>query len=230
MIENLFVVPRVPLPGLSPVDPKSTPSASKSRRAFDILSLITAVAFLIVRYFPVKTKWGWLTRPRPTTSERRLINNVNRLISIGSSLVGPLRPGNLLSVRYTLYPQLGTPSRRRPSSRPSSAGRRPPCRAPLGGAHHLGAGRERKDRRLHLKPVPDLVTNPHRDVDHTPHGLLWKVRQREGRGSSWWKVMHPESSPFWRSPRLSWSPSDVILHEEFTAGARGYMATGAYTK
>ena len=80
--------------------------------AFDILSLITAVAFLIgLQVFLVKTKWGLALRAASYNLRTAGLMgvNVNRLISIVFFVAGLLAAvgGIFLSVRYTLYPQLG---------------------------------------------------------------------------------------------------------------------------
>ncbi|CAM1377860.1 branched-chain amino acid ABC transporter permease [Fretibacterium fastidiosum] len=115
VIENLFVVTiggrfRA-LPPVIPTNPVRF-FGVVTTSAFDILSLITAVAFLIgLQVFLVKTKWGLAIRAASYNLRTAGLMgvNVNRLISIVFFVAGLLAAvgGIFLSVRYTLYPQLG---------------------------------------------------------------------------------------------------------------------------
>ena len=115
VIENLFVVTiggrfRA-LPPVIPTNPVRFFGVITTS-AFDILSLITAVAFLIgLQVFLVKTKWGLAIRAASYNLRTAGLMgvNVNRLISIVFFVAGLLAAvgGIFLSVRYTLYPQLG---------------------------------------------------------------------------------------------------------------------------
>jgi branched-chain amino acid transport system permease protein len=80
--------------------------------AFDILSLVTAVVFLVgLQLFLSKTKWGLAIRA--ASYNLRITGlmgvNVNRLIAIVFFVAGMLAAvgGIFLSARYTLFPQLG---------------------------------------------------------------------------------------------------------------------------
>ena len=115
VIENLFVVTiggrfRA-LPPVIPMTPVRF-FGLITTSAFDILSLITAVAFLIgLQVFLVKTKWGLAIRAASYNLRTAGLMgvNVNRLIAIVFFVAGLLAAvgGIFLSVRYTLYPQLG---------------------------------------------------------------------------------------------------------------------------
>ncbi|MBQ7263151.1 MAG: branched-chain amino acid ABC transporter permease [Synergistaceae bacterium] len=115
VIENLFVVTiggrfRA-LPPVIPTGPVSLFGIATTS-AFDILSLVTAVAFLIaLQLFLVRTKWGLAIRT--ASYDLRIASlmgvDVDRLIAIVFFVAGLLAAvgGIFLSVRYTLYPQLG---------------------------------------------------------------------------------------------------------------------------
>lgn len=115
VIENIFVVTvggrfRA-LPPVIPTDPVNFFGIATTS-AFDILSLVTAVVFLAaLQLFLVKTKWGLAIRAASynLTTAGLMGVNVNRLISIVFFVAGLLAGvgGIFLSVRYTLYPQLG---------------------------------------------------------------------------------------------------------------------------
>ena len=115
VIENIFVVTvggrfRA-LPPVIPTDPVNFFGIATTS-AFDILSLVTAVVFLAgLQLFLVKTKWGLAIRAASYNLKTAGLMgvNVNRLISIVFFVAGLLAGvgGIFLSVRYTLYPQLG---------------------------------------------------------------------------------------------------------------------------
>lgn len=115
VIENIFVVTiggrfRA-LPPVIPTDPVNFFGIATTS-AFDILSLVTAVVFLAgLQLFLVKTKWGLAIRAASYNLRTAGLMgvNVNRLISIVFFVAGLLAGvgGIFLSVRYTLYPQLG---------------------------------------------------------------------------------------------------------------------------
>ena len=115
VIENLFVVTiggrfRA-LPPVIPTNPVNFFGIATTS-AFDILSLVTAVIFLVgLQLFLVKTKWGLAIRAASYNLKTAGLMgvNVNRLISIVFFVAGLLAGvgGIFLSVRYTLYPQLG---------------------------------------------------------------------------------------------------------------------------
>ncbi|MDL2263261.1 branched-chain amino acid ABC transporter permease [Synergistaceae bacterium OttesenSCG-928-I11] len=115
VIENIFVVtiggrfralPPVFPSGL--VDFMGVATINQS----DLLSLATAIVFLVaLQLFLSKTKWGLAIRA--ASYNLRVAGlmgvNVNRLISIVFFVAGLLAAvgGIFLSVKYTLYPQLG---------------------------------------------------------------------------------------------------------------------------
>jgi branched-chain amino acid transport system permease protein len=115
VIENIFVVtiggrfralPPVFPSGL--VDFMGIATINQS----DLLSLVTAIVFLVaLQLFLSKTKWGLAIRA--ASYNLRVAGlmgvNVNRLISIVFFVAGLLAAvgGIFLSVKYTLYPQLG---------------------------------------------------------------------------------------------------------------------------
>ncbi len=115
VIENIFVVTvggrfRA-LPPVIPTNPVNFFGLATTS-AFDILSLVTAVVFLVgLQIFLVKTKWGLAIRAASYNLKTAGLMgvNVNRLISIVFFVAGLLAGvgGIFLSVRYTLYPQLG---------------------------------------------------------------------------------------------------------------------------
>lgn len=115
VIENIFVVTiggrfRA-LPPVIPTKPVNL-FGSASISAFDLLSLATAVVFLIgLQLFLSRTKWGLAIRAASYNLKVAGLMgvNVNRLISIVFFVAGLLAAvgGIFLSVRYTLYPQLG---------------------------------------------------------------------------------------------------------------------------
>ena len=115
VIENIFVVTvggrfRA-LPPVIPTQPVNVFGLATTS-AFDLLSLATAVVFLVgLQLFLSKTKWGLAIRA--ASYNLRIAGlmgvNVNRLISIVFFVAGLLAGvgGIFLSGRYTLYPQLG---------------------------------------------------------------------------------------------------------------------------
>lgn len=115
VIENIFVVTvggrfRA-LPPVIPMQPVNVFGLATTS-AFDILSLVTAVVFLVgLQLFLTKTKWGLAIRAASYNLKTAGLMgvNVNRLIGIVFFVAGLLAGvgGIFLSVRYTLYPQLG---------------------------------------------------------------------------------------------------------------------------
>lgn len=115
VIENIFVVTvggrfRA-LPPVIPTNPVNFFGLATTS-AFDILSLVTAIVFLVgLQIFLVKTKWGLAIRAASYNLKTAGLMgvNVNRLIAIVFFVAGLLAGvgGIFLSVRYTLYPQLG---------------------------------------------------------------------------------------------------------------------------
>lgn len=115
VIENLFVVTiggrfRA-LPPVIPTQP-ITLFGGVTTSAFDLLSLVTSVVFLAaLQMFLTRTKWGLAIRAASYNLKIAGLMgvNVNRLISIVFFVAGLLAAvgGIFLSVRYTLYPQLG---------------------------------------------------------------------------------------------------------------------------
>lgn len=116
VIENIFVVTiggrfRA-LPPVIPTDPIAL-FGGATTSAFDLMSLITSVVFLAaLQLFLAKTKWGLAIRAASYNLRTAGLMgvNVNRLISIVFFAAGLLAAvgGIFLSVRYTLYPQLGS--------------------------------------------------------------------------------------------------------------------------
>lgn len=116
VIENIFVVTiggrfRA-LPPVIPTQPISL-FAGATTSAFDLLSLVTSVFFLAaLQLFLTRTKWGLAIRAASYNLKIAGLMgvNVNRLISIVFFTAGLLAAvgGIFLSVRYTLYPQLGS--------------------------------------------------------------------------------------------------------------------------
>ena len=115
VIENLFVVTvggrfRA-LPPVIPTNPVNLFGLATTS-AFDLLSLVTSVVCLVgLQLFLVKTKWGLAIRAASYNLRTAGLMgvNVNLLISIVFFVAGLLAAvgGIFLSVRYTLYPQLG---------------------------------------------------------------------------------------------------------------------------
>lgn len=115
VIENIFVVTvggrfRA-LPPVIPTQPVNFFGLATTS-AFDLLSLVTAIVFLVgLQLFLSKTKWGLAIRAASYNLRTAGLMgvNVNRLISIVFFVAGLLAGvgGIFLSVRYTLYPQLG---------------------------------------------------------------------------------------------------------------------------
>ncbi len=115
VIENIFVVTvggrfRA-LPPVIPTNPVSVFGLATTS-AFDILSLVMAVFFLTaLQIFLSRTKWGLAIRAASYDLRTAGLMgvNVNQLISIVFFVAGLLAAvgGIFLSVRYTLYPQLG---------------------------------------------------------------------------------------------------------------------------
>jgi branched-chain amino acid transport system permease protein len=115
VIENVFVIVAGgrfrALPPVIPTQPVSLFGAATTSM-FDILSLVTAVVFLAgLQLFLTRTKWGLAIRAAAYDLKVAGLMgvNVNRLISIVFFTAGLLAAvgGIFLSVRYTLYPQLG---------------------------------------------------------------------------------------------------------------------------
>ena len=115
VIENLFVVTvGGRFRALPPVIPEGTVSffGLATISYFDMLSLVVSVFFLIgLQFFLIKTKWGLAIRAASYNLKVAGLMgvNVNRLISIVFFTAGLLAAvgGIFLSVRYTLFPQLG---------------------------------------------------------------------------------------------------------------------------
>ncbi len=115
VIENIFVVTvggrfRA-LPPVIPTNPVNFFGLATTS-AFDILSLVMAVIFLTaLQLFLTRTKWGLAIRAASydLRTSGLMGVNVNLLISIVFFVAGLLAAvgGIFLSVRYTLYPQLG---------------------------------------------------------------------------------------------------------------------------
>ena len=116
VIENIFVVTiggrfRA-LPPVVPMQPISL-FAGTTVSAFDLLSFVTSIIFLAaLQLFLSRTKWGLAIRAASYNLRTAGLMgvNVNRLISIVFFVAGLLAAvgGIFLSVRYTLYPQLGS--------------------------------------------------------------------------------------------------------------------------
>ena len=115
VIENIFVVTvggrfRA-LPPVIPMNPVNVLGLATTS-AFDILSLVMAILFLSgLQIFLSRTKWGLAIRAASYDLRTAGLMgvNVNKLISIVFFVAGLLAAvgGIFLSVRYTLYPQLG---------------------------------------------------------------------------------------------------------------------------
>ena len=115
VIENFFVVTvGGRFRALPPVIPEGTIDVFgiASTSMFDVLSLGTSLFFLVaLQLFLSKTKWGLAIRA--ASYNLRVAGlmgvNVNKLISIVFFVAGLLAAvgGIFLSVRYTLFPQLG---------------------------------------------------------------------------------------------------------------------------
>jgi branched-chain amino acid transport system permease protein len=115
VIENLFVVTvggrfRA-LPPVIPTNPVQILGLATTS-AFDLLSLVTSIVFLAgLQLFLTKTKWGLAIRAASYNLRTAGLMgvNVNLLIAIVFFVAGLLASvgGIFLSVRYTLYPQLG---------------------------------------------------------------------------------------------------------------------------
>lgn len=115
VIENIFVVTvggrfRA-LPPIIPTQPVNLFGLATTS-AFDLLSLVAAVFFLgVLQILLIKTKWGLAIRAAAYDLKTAAFMgvNVNLLISIVFFIAGTLAAvgGIFLSVRYTLYPQLG---------------------------------------------------------------------------------------------------------------------------
>jgi branched-chain amino acid transport system permease protein len=116
VIENIFVIVAGgrfrALPAVIPTSPVSFFGLATTS-AFDLLSLASAVVFLWgLQLFLSRTRWGLAIRA--AAYDLRVAGlmgvNVNRLISIVFFVAGALAAvgGIFLSVRYTLYPQLGS--------------------------------------------------------------------------------------------------------------------------
>jgi len=115
VIENIFVVIAGgrfrALPPVIPTNPVDVFGIATTS-AFDIISLVTAVVFLGgLQIFLTKTKWGLAIRAAAYNLRIAGLMGVNvaRLISLVFFVSGLLAAvgGIFLSVRYTLYPQLG---------------------------------------------------------------------------------------------------------------------------
>ena len=115
VIENIFVVTvggrfRA-LPPIIPTQPVHL-FGPATTSVFDLLSLVTAVLFLgVLEVLLKKTKWGLAIRAAAYNLRTAGLMgvNVSLLISIVFFIAGSLAAvgGIFLSVRYTLYPQLG---------------------------------------------------------------------------------------------------------------------------
>jgi len=115
VIENIFVIivggRFRALPPVIPTAPVNILNMATTS-AFDLLSLISAVVFLgALQLFLSKTRWGLAIRAAAYDLRTAGLMgvNVNLLISIVFFVAGSLAAvgGIFLSVRYTLYPQLG---------------------------------------------------------------------------------------------------------------------------
>ena len=115
VIENLFVVTiGGRFRALPPVIPTNHVRlfGITTTSAFDLLSMVVAVIFLTgLQLFIKKSKWGLAIRAAACDLKTAGLMgvNVNMLISIVFFVAGVLAAvgGIFLSVRYTLYPQLG---------------------------------------------------------------------------------------------------------------------------
>ena len=116
VIENIFVIVAGgrfrALPPVIPTTPVNLMGMATTS-AFDLLSLVSAVVFLgALQLFLSKTRWGLAIRAAAYDLRTAGLMgvNVNLLISIVFFVAGALAAvgGIFLSVRYTLYPQLGT--------------------------------------------------------------------------------------------------------------------------
>ena len=116
VIENIFVVT---IGGRFRALPAVFPSGSiqlfgsATVSQADLISLATAIVFLVgLQFFLSKTKWGLAIRAASYNLRTAGLMgvNVNRLISIVFFVAGLLAAvgGIFLSVKYTLYPQLGS--------------------------------------------------------------------------------------------------------------------------
>jgi len=110
VIENIFVIVAGgrfrALPPVIPTTPVNLMGLATTS-AFDLLSLVSAVVFLgALQLFLSKTRWA----AYDLRTAGLMGVNVNLLISIVFFVAGALAAvgGIFLSVRYTLYPQLGT--------------------------------------------------------------------------------------------------------------------------
>ena len=115
VIENLFVIfvggRFRALPPVIPTSPVSLFGLATTS-AFDLLSLVASVVFLgALQIFLLRTKWGLAIRAAAYDLRTAGLMgvNVNLLVSIVFFVAGALAAvgGIFLSVRYTLYPQLG---------------------------------------------------------------------------------------------------------------------------
>lgn len=115
VIENIFVIivggRFRALPPVIPTTPVNILNIATTS-AFDLLSLVSAVVFLgALQLFLSKTRWGLAIRAAAYDLRTAGLMgvNVNLLISIVFFVAGSLAAvgGIFLSVRYTLYPQLG---------------------------------------------------------------------------------------------------------------------------
>ncbi|MBL3540106.1 branched-chain amino acid ABC transporter permease [Aminivibrio sp.] len=115
VIENIFVIVAGgrfrALPPVIPTTPVNLMGMATTS-AFDLLSLVSAVVFLgALQLFLSKTRWGLAIRAAAYDLRTAGLMgvNVNLLISIVFFVAGALAAvgGIFLSVRYTLYPQLG---------------------------------------------------------------------------------------------------------------------------
>ena len=116
VIENIFVIVAGgrfrALPPVIPTTPVNFFGLATTS-AFDLLSLVSAVVFLgALQLFLSKTRWGLAIRAAAYDLRTAGLMgvNVNCLISIVFFVAGALAAvgGIFLSVRYTLYPQLGS--------------------------------------------------------------------------------------------------------------------------
>jgi branched-chain amino acid transport system permease protein len=115
VIENIFVIivggRFRALPPVIPTTPVNVMGVATTS-AFDVISLVSAVVFLsALQLFLSRTRWGLAIRAAAYDLRTAGLMgvNVNMLISIVFFVAGFLAAvgGIFLSVRYTLYPQLG---------------------------------------------------------------------------------------------------------------------------
>ena len=203
VIENLFVVsvggrfralpPVIPT---TPVDFFGMATTS----AFDLLSLVTSVVCLTaLQLFLTKTKWGLAIRAASYNLRTAGLMgvNVNLLISIVFFVAGLLAAvgGIFLSVRYTLYPQLGMITIK--AFVAAVIGGLGSLPGAVVGSLILGPGGDAHGG-LRVQPVPGPggLRPADRYPAHQPHGTLRQVRGRESVGVLTWTVTAKGSSSF----------------------------------